>query len=143
MRNNYLKRGGMAAVALAAGMALSEMRADELGYLHFEKTTGEKTEVPSNGLTITFKDGQLIATPAEGKVVTLVLSELKSMYFSATSTAIKSIDDGATAGSSTAVYNLQGQLLNGQATRLPGGQLPKGVYVVKTKNGETKKVLVP
>ena len=90
-----------------------------------------------NPITITFENGNLIATQ-NGQQTTLELSSLDKMFFGAT-TGIQTISEGADTGD---VFDMQGRRV---ATKIHlknlQNQLPKGIYIVK--NGQkTVKVTI-
>ena len=104
-------------------------------YLTFEMTDGAKVSVPVSSLTITISGTTLTAGSKE-----FTLSNLKKMYFSNTdqTTGIEEITNDAL-DEATEIYDLNGRKMgNGEWL---DGKLPKGVYIVKTKN-KTFKMLV-
>lgn len=104
--------------------------ADDYPYLVFETADGTKTAVSSTMLTITIKDGKLMAGSKE-----FTLTDLNKMYFSETgeTTAIETVDV-ETLDDATEIYDLQGR-------KVTKAQMRRGVYVIKTKKG-TRKVNV-
>lgn len=129
------KRLWTVALAVAASALTSQMQADDLGYLRLVKTTGETAEVKADGLVITFQDGQLVATPAEGEALTLPLADMESMYFASGSTGIDLTPRPAAKTETTGIYTLDGR-------HIPAGTaLPKGIYVTR-QQGETRKIIV-
>ena len=106
-------------------------------YLTFEMTDGAKVSVPVSSLTITISGNTLTAGSQA-----FTLSNLKKMYFStsdeSTTTGIEEIAN-ATLDEATEIYDLNGRKMgNGDWS---DGKLPKGVYIVKTKN-KTFKMLI-
>lgn len=107
-------------------------------YLTIVEQDGTKTSLTAVGLTITFNDGNLVATnstTSESK--TISLSNLASMNFSTsneTTTGIKSISIDIQ-DSDAVIYNLSGQ-------QIPSGSsLSKGIYIIK-KGSVTRKIQV-
>lgn len=107
-------------------------------YLTIVEQDGTKTSLTAVGLTITFSDGNLVATnstTSESK--TISLSNLASMNFSTaneTTTGIQNvsidIDDA-----DTFIYDLSGR-------QIPSGaSLTKGIYIIK-KGSVTRKIQV-
>ena len=110
-------------------------QASDFTYLTFETTDGAKVSVPVSSLTITISGNTLTAGSQE-----FTLSNLKKMYFSNTdqTTGIEEMAN-ATLDEATEIYDLNGRKMgNGEWSN---GKLPKGVYIVKTKN-KTYKMLV-
>jgi hypothetical protein len=107
-------------------------------YLTIVEQDGTKTSLTAVGLTITFSDGNLVATnstTSESK--TISLSNLASMNFSTaneTTTGIQNvsidIDDA-----DTFIYDLSGRQIPS------GGSLTKGIYIIK-KGSVTRKIQV-
>lgn len=107
-------------------------------YLTFVEQDGTKTSLNAVGLTITFSDGNLVATnstTSESK--TISLSNLASMSFSTsdeTTTGIQSVSIDIQ-DSDAVIYNLSGQQI------LSGYSLSKGIYIIK-KGSVTRKIQV-
>lgn len=107
-------------------------------YLTIVEQDGTKTSLTAVGLTITFSDGNLVATnstTSESK--TISLSNLASMNFSTaneTTTGIQNVSidiDNA----DTFIYDLSGR-------QIPSGaSLTKGIYIIK-KGSVTRKIQV-
>ena len=104
-------------------------------YLTFEMTDGAKVSVPVSSLTITISGNTLTAGSQE-----FTLSNLKKMYFSNAdqTTGIEEMANDAL-DEATEIYDLNGRKM-GDGEWLDG-KLPKGVYIVKTKD-KTYKMLV-
>lgn len=116
-------------------------RADDFRFLAFQTQDGALQTMATQGLRITFADGELIATDGT-QTLRLPLSDLTKMFFSADApTGIESLsvteqlEDGA-------VYNLQGicvgSLRKGE-TQIQG--LPQGIYIVK-RGGKAEKISI-
>ena len=111
-------------------------------YLTVQKTDGAAVSMAVESLVITFSDGQLVATNAEG-TLSLTLSELSTMIFESSPTSIDSPFEATdTADTQVEVYGTNGMFMGRfnsaeQATQ----QLRAGIYVMK-QNGITKKVAV-
>lgn len=102
-------------------------QADGYTYLTFETTDGAKVSVEVSALSITISGTTLTAGSQQ-----FTLSNLNKMYFSNSdettgieSITISTLDDDAE------IYDLNGR-------KVAKDQLKKGVYVVKSKNGNHK-----
>ena len=107
-------------------------------YLTFETTEGAKASIPVSSLTMTI-DGNTLTVGDQQ----FTLTNLAKMYFSTndeTAAGIENVNDNE---NYTEIYDLQGKRL--QVSMADGkslnGQLPKGVYIVKTKE-KTYKMMV-
>ena len=114
------------------------VHAADYTYLTLVEQDGTKTSLTAAGLTITFSDGNLVATnstTSESK--TISLSNLASMNFSTsneTTTGIQSISIDIL-DTETVIYDLSGR-------QIPSGSsLSKGLYVIK-KGSVTRKIQV-
>lgn len=113
-------------LALAATAALT-ISADNYNYLIVQKQDGTEQSFTALGLTITFANGNMMATQ-NGETTTLALSELNKMFFSQEPTGIKEVSTGmAEPTGSEVVYDLQGRKMT------VNGNLPKGIYIVNGK----------
>ena len=101
--------------------------ADDYPYLTFETADGAKTSISTESLTINIQDGKLMAGSME-----LTLADLSKMYFSTSdeTTGIEEINV-TTLDEDVDIYDLQGR-------KVSKGQMRRGVYVIKTKNGVRK-----
>ena len=121
-------------------MAMVSVRvmADEYPYLTFEQTDGTITTIAATGTTITFNNGNLIASQ-DGETKTIALTDLNKMYFSATS-AVRNMF--AEEESDYDIYSIEGCKI-GTYKNLSDAQaiLSQGIYVVK-KSGKTYKTLM-
>ncbi len=119
-------------------------QAGTYAYLTFETTDGAKVSVPVEALSLTVSGNTLTAGSQA-----FVLANLAKMYFTETdesaTTGIESMVNGLwTIDNATEIYDLQGkkvknrELSNG---KLSNSQLPKGAYIVKTKE-KTYKLIV-
>ena len=103
-------------------------------YLTFELTDGAKVSVSVSSLTLSF-NGNTLKAGAQ----TFTVSNLSKMYFSSTdetnggATAIEELTADDLEGKE--IYDLNGHRLDSDA------QLPRGVYIVKSKN-KTCKIVV-
>ena len=110
------------------------MRAADYQYLVFTQTDGTTQAVAATNLSISFADGNLIATSGNETLATLPLATLSAMEFSNDgTTGIEGISaDQLATDSATVIYDLNGR-------RMPQGeQLPKGVYILKNSNKTIK-----
>ena len=103
-------------------------------YLTFELTDGTKVSVSVSSLSLSFNGNTLKAGSQ-----TFTVSNLSKMYFSSTdetnggATAIEELTADDLEGKE--IYDLNGHRLDSDA------QLPRGVYIVKSKN-KTCKIVV-
>ena len=110
------------------------MRATDYQYLVFTLTDGTTQAVTATNLSISFSDGNLVATGGNETLATLPVASLSAMEFSNDgTTGIEGIStDKLTTDSTTVIYDLNGR-------RMPqGAQLPKGVYILKSNNKTIK-----
>ena len=103
--------------------------ADSYAFLTFETTEAKKVSVPTSSLTFTISGATLKA----GKQ-SFILTNLSKMYFTTSdmTTGINAINITEN-DKDLEVYDLNGRKMN-------GNQLPKGVYVVKSKRGTCKMI---
>jgi len=119
-------------------------QAGTYAYLTFETTDGAKVSVPVEALSLTVSGNTLTAGSQA-----FVLANLAKMYFTETdesaTTGIESMVNGLwTIDNATEIYDLQGKKVkNGELSngKLSNSQLPKGAYIVKTKE-KTYKLIV-
>ena len=107
--------------------------AESYPYLTFELTDGAKVSVSVSSLTLTVN-----GTTLKAGSQTFTISNLSKMYFSSTdetsgATAIDELTADDLEGKE--IYDLNGHKLDSNA------QLPRGVYIVKSKN-KTCKIVV-
>lgn len=110
-------------------------RAADYNYLVFTLNDGSEQAIVATNLSITFTDGNLVATTADETLATIPLTTLQKMQFSeSNTTAISALPlDGQ--DDIKAIYDLQGRMMPLNT------QLPKGTYIVKTSS-RTIKVFV-
>jgi len=108
--------------------------AESYSYLTFELTDGTKVSVSVSSLTLTVN-----GTTLKAGSQTFTISNLSKMYFSSTDET----NGGATAIEELAADNLEGkEIYDLKGHRLDSdAQLPRGVYIVKSKN-KTCKIVV-
>ena len=107
-------------------------------YLTFETTDGAKASIPVSSLTMTINGNTLTVGDQQ-----FTLTNLAKMYFSTndeTAAGIENVNDNE---NYTEIYDLQGkkvhvEMVNGKSLN---GKLPKGIYIVKTKE-KTYKMMV-
>ena len=118
--------------------ALTVQADDVYPYLTFETTDGAKVSVNTSELTLSISGKTLTAGSQE-----FTLENLSKMYFSKSdesTTGIDSLEDaGVKQEDVTAIYDLNGREVS--TGGLSVSQLPRGVYVVKTKQGTFKLAL--
>ena len=96
-------------------------------YLTIQKSDGTMISLASSGLTITFENGNLIATQ-NGETTTLELNSLSKMFFAET-TDIQMPSNALETGD---VFDLQGRRVASKVQlKNLQNQLPKGIYIVK------------
>ena len=125
------------ALLLTVWGAVLVAHAEEYPYLTFETTDGAKISVSVESLTLSFNGTTLTAGSQ-----TFTLSNLAKMYFTATSettTGIESIGNlsiDRLLSEDAEVFDLSGKkIARGTSSN---GQLPRGVYIIKTKEGTSK-----
>ena len=101
-------------------------------YLLFQTSDGSMQALAVEELTISFADGQLVATNADGSQ-TFPLAQLSKMYFSADNiTNIQTVEQtAADIDETTEIYDLQGRKVTRQ-------QMRQGIYILKSRNGIRK-----
>jgi len=107
--------------------------AESYPYLTFELTDGAKVSVSVSSLTLTVN-----GTTLKAGSQTFTISNLSKMYFSSTdeTSGVTAIDElTADDLEGKEIYDLNGHKLDSDA------QLPRGVYIVKSKN-KTCKIVV-
>ena len=115
-------------ISLAMAAAFSTKAADYT-YLTLVEQDGTKTSLTAVGLTITFSNGNLVATNADtSETKTIALSDLVSMNFSNSNetTGINSIEaEDFSLNEADAVYDLKGR-------RIPSNtSLSNTIYIIK------------
>ena len=113
--------------------------AESYPYLTFELTDGTKVSVPVSSLTLTVN-----GTTLKAGSQTFTISNLSKMYFSSTdetlgATAIDELTADDLEGKE--IYDLNGHKIELQITNYELPKLPRGVYIVKSKN-KTCKIVV-
>ena len=126
-------------ITLAMAAVLSTYAADYT-YLTLVEQDGTKTSLTAIGLTITFSDGNLVATnsiTSESK--TIPLSNFVSMNFSnnnESTTGINTIEsESFSISDADAIYDLAGRQISSYAP------LAKGIYIIK-KGSVTRKIQI-
>lgn len=108
-------------------------------YLTFELTDGAKVSVPVSSLTLTVN-----GTTLKAGSQTFTISNLSKMYFSSTdeTSGVTAIDElTADDLEGKEIYDLNGHKIELQITNYELPKLPRGVYIVKSKN-KTCKIVV-
>ena len=113
--------------------------AESYPYLTFELTDGTKVSVSVSSLTLTVN-----GTTLKAGSQTFTISNLSKMYFSSTdetsgATAIDELTAEDLEGKE--IYDLNGHKIELQITNYELPKLPRGVYIVKSKN-KTCKIVV-
>ena len=108
-------------------------------YLTFELTDGAKVSVSVSSLTLTVN-----GTTLKAGSQTFTISNLSKMYFSSTdeTSGVTAIDElTADDFEGKEIYDLNGHKIELQITNYELPKLPRGVYIVKSKN-KTCKIVV-
>ena len=109
--------------------------ATDFKFLTLESTDGSKVSLAANGLTLTFSDGNLVASDG----TTIPISSLAKMYFTETS-GITTVTSSA--GGSMKVYTLSGILVGTYSEGQSPAGLPQGIYIIKDCQGNTHKTTI-
>ena len=113
--------------------------AESYPYLTFELTDGTKVSVSVSSLTLTVN-----GTTLKAGSQTFTISNLSKMYFSSTdeTSGVTAIDElTADDFEGKEIYDLNGHKIELQITNYELPKLPRGVYIVKSKN-KTCKIVV-
>ena len=112
---------------LTALTATLTAHSQDYAYLTFQTTDGAKISVPASSLTINISGNTLTAGSQ-----TFDLTNLSKMYFSSDnqSTGVSTLTSDDLDATSE-IYDLNGR-------KVSTANLPKGVYIVKSKNGTCK-----
>ena len=127
----------IALVMMALMGALMVQADDTYPYLTFETTDGAKVSVNTERLKLTISGNTLTVGDQQ-----FTLTNLSKMYFStsgeSTTADIEEVGS-ATLDDATEIYDLSGKKM--ATGDWSNGQLPRGVYIVKTKE-KTCKIVV-
>ena len=135
-------------ITLLVAFAIQAQAADDnvtYNYLMVTNADGNCTPLVAEGLKMTFTNGNLTATSADGTTTTLPLASLATMVFAenadGAATVIDSTADSDRQGT-VEVYSLSGTCLGTfESMSQLKATLKAGIYVVK-QNGTTKKISV-
>ena len=107
-------------------------------YLTFDQSNGTSTSVPTEGLTITFNNGNLVASDG----TTIALSSISKMYFSDTSSI--HYQSTTIAEGPVDVFSITGNHVGtfDSGTTIKD-KLPKGVYLMIPAKGKATKIVIP
>jgi hypothetical protein len=116
---------------LALTGVLAVQAKTDFPYLTFEMTDGTKVSVDVTSLTLTVSGTTLTAGEQS-----FTLTNLNKMYFSPGDETTTGISEVMTAdlNEATAIYDLNGRRVNVDVN----GNVNKGVYIIKTKQGTFK-----
>ena len=115
---------------------MTVVKADTYNYLILEKTDGSNVTLATNGLSMSFSDGNLVANDG----TTIALTQLAKMYFSETS-AIYDILKNEAQGIS--IYSIDGMLIGKYKSWKDASQrMIHGGYIIKDAKGNTTKIFV-
>ena len=109
--------------------------ATDYKFLTFESTDGSKVSLEATGLTLTFSDGNLVAS--DGTV--LSLSNLAKMYFTETSGITNATNS---ASGVITIYTVSGVLVGTFTEGQTPSSLSKGIYIIKDHQGNTHKTTI-
>ena len=123
-------------ITLAMSCMLLTLSATDYKFLTLESVDGSLRSVSAIGLTLTFSDGNLVAS--DGTVIPL--SNLSKMYFTETS----GISETTTIKSGyISVYSLTGMSMGTfSSTSAMTSALPAGIYIIKDQEGNTRKTTI-
>lgn len=122
---------------LAVVGAMSAVQADDYPYLAFQTADGTVKAVSITSLTLTFQNGALTATNADGSY-SFALADLGKMFFTTEPTAVQPLP---VEGGDVEVFSVTGISLGRFASlQAAEAQMPRGIYVVKT-DSETIKLM--
>ncbi len=115
-------------LTIIAITAINTAKADDFPYLTFETTDGLTVSIPVSNVSFSFNERELTVGD-----YTFELTNLKKMYFSKenNATGIKGTDAVRNNDNIEEMYDLQGH-------KIQIDQAQKGIYIVKTKNGNHK-----
>ena len=135
-----MKRTAFIAMLMAGTLTA---QADNFTYLTIEKTDGTAQSLTAVGLTISYSEGNLVATNGT-ESATIALADVSRMYFSneqattGISKTVASTTKPTTDALSDGIYNLQGHRV---ASISQLASLKKGIYII-VENGQSKKIQV-
>ncbi len=140
-----------------AWFAAIATQAKGYAYIVFQQSSGAVQAVESDGLKITFQNGNLIATPKTGEQLSLSLADLSTMRFAdedVTAIGSPAAESGVSVSGSSIVVSLNANSwarvftpagvavaqfgTAGAADTFATQALKGGVYIVKTNNTTTK-----
>lgn len=122
---------------LAAVGAMLAVQADNYPYLAFQTADGTVKAVSITSLTLTFSNGALTATNADGSY-SFALADLGKMFFTTEPTAVQPLP---VEGDGVEVFSVTGLSLGRFGSLQEAeAQMPRGIYVVKTDR-ETIKLM--
>ena len=133
-----MKRFVLLLTVLVGALTAQASGGSDYPYLTFETTDGAKASIPVSSLTMTINGNTLTVGDQQ-----FTLTNLAKMYFSTNDETAAGIENVKDNENYTEIYDLQGKRL--QVSMADGKslneQLPKGVYIVKTKE-KTYKMMV-
>ncbi len=135
-----MRRFFLLLTVLVGALTAQASEGSDYPYLTFETTDGAKASIPVSSLTMTINGNTLTVGDQQ-----FTLTNLAKMYFSTndeTAAGIENVNNNDN-DNYIEIYDLQGkkvgvEMVNGKSLN---GQLPKGVYIVKTKE-KTYKMMV-
>ena len=130
-------------ILLFAGILSSALAFADYNYVLFSLDNGEKKSIASENLKITFSSGNLIAESGE-TVLSLPLNDLASMEFSNDSSGDAGIESlSPDTWQDVNIFTIDGEH-KGKFESLQNAAniLPKGIYIVNVKNGQSFKIVV-
>ena len=115
-------------IVILAGVLTA--KAVDYQYLTIEKTDGTTLTLTAVGLSISYSDGNLVATNGTEKA-TLTLIDVTRMYFSNTGEATGIQGTVADTDGEVEIYDLNGR-------KISKADMRKGVYIIQRKGKATK-----
>ncbi len=115
-------------LTIIAITAMNTAKADDFPYLTFETTDGLTVSIPVSDVSFSINEREMTVGD-----YTFELTNLKKMYFSKENniTGVKETNTASNDNNIKEIYDLQGHKV-----LLP--QTQKGIYIIKTKNGNHK-----
>ena len=129
---------------LCAILTLTAMSGSaEFNRMAFHALDGTVQEVGLTDLSITFANGEMIATSKGGESVRINVASLDFMEFAGDGAAIDAVAAADKIAGAVTVYAPDGQLLGQYASAAEAcTALPGGIYLFKTERGITSKIMI-
>ena len=133
-----MKRFVLLLTVLVGALTAQASGGSDYPYLTFETTDGAKASIPVSSLTMTINGNTLTVGDQQ-----FTLTNLAKMYFSTNDETAAGIGEELSVKSEEIieVYDLQGKKVKTEEWRVKRENLPRGIYIVKTKE-KTYKMMV-